>query len=83
MNSLRGKYFKHYKGGDYYVLNISTHTETNEKLVNYINLYNNIRCWSRPLNMWNELVNDKPRFIEIIPTDENKIIVNNYLNDSK
>lgn len=36
MNPLVGKYFQHYKGKFYYVLNISTHTETNEILVNYI-----------------------------------------------
>ena len=79
MNSLIGKYFKHYKGKHYYVLNVSTHTESNEKLVNYINLYDKVNFWSRPLTMWNELVNDKRRFIEIIPSNEDIMIATNYI----
>ena len=78
MNSLVGKYFLHYKGKYYYVLNISIHTESNEKLVNYINLYGHINCSSRPITMWNESVNDKLRFTEIIPTNELIKIVNDY-----
>ena len=68
MNQLIDKYFQHYKGKFYYVLNISTHTETNEKLVNHVNLYDPISCWYRSLIMWNESVDGIPRFTEIVPT---------------
>ena len=84
MSLIAGKFFRHYKGKYYFVLNISTHTETKEQFVNYINLYDDIRCWSRPLAMWNEYVECKPRFIEIEPSSEliekaTKFIKNQYL----
>jgi hypothetical protein len=78
MNALRhlpGTFARHYKGGHYYVLDISTHTETGEELINYISLYDapNIK-WSRPLIMWHEDViyqgSLQPRFVEIEPTYE-------------
>jgi hypothetical protein len=80
MNTIVNKYFRHHKNKYYYVLNISTHTETNEKLVNYINLYGDVQCWSRPLVMWDELVDGKPRFIEVTPIQEHIKIMNDYMN---
>lgn len=71
MTSIVGKFFKHYKGNSYFVINISKHTETEEYLVNYISLYDTPKyafgsLWSRPLNMWNE----NGRFVEIQPEKE-------------
>lgn len=76
MSYLVGKFFRHYKGQHYYVFNVSTHTETRLQIVNYISLYKTHDLswgapWSRPLEMWNELVDGIPRFIEItLPGDE-------------
>lgn len=51
-----GKY-RHFKGNEYEVLYIATHSETLEKLVVYKALYGEMGIWVRPLSMWNEDVN--------------------------
>lgn len=50
-----GKY-RHYKGKDYDVLEVATHTETEEKLVIYRALYGEFGLWARPLAMFMETV---------------------------
>ncbi len=52
-----GKY-KHYKGNEYRVICIAKHTETNEDLVIYEALYENLesKIWARPLKMFLEEV---------------------------
>jgi len=69
------KYFQHRNGNYYYVLNTSIHTETQERLVNYMMLYDTHSysfgsMWARPLKMWSEIVEGKPRFTEIVPPKE-------------
>jgi hypothetical protein len=60
-----GKY-RHYKGKDYEVIGIATHSETLEELVVYRKLYDDFSLWVRPLKMFTEEVeiNGKkiPRF---------------------
>lgn len=68
--SIVNKFFRHYKGNYYYVMNISLHTETLEELVNYRSLYSTEKypygqIWARPLSMWFEMVNNNPRFTEV------------------
>ncbi len=46
-----GGRYRHYKGGEYEVLNISRHTEQNEKLVNYHKIGES-EIWSRPKEMF-------------------------------
>jgi hypothetical protein len=70
--SLVNKFFQHRNGNYYYVLHLSTHTETGQKLVNYMSLYSTESLpfgtvWSRPLTMWNEIVEGKARFVESKP----------------
>lgn len=50
-----GKY-RHYKGNDYEVLGVATHSETLEPMVVYRALYGAYGLWVRPATMWNELV---------------------------
>lgn len=63
-----GKY-RHYKGKEYELLFVATHSETLEPLVVYKALYGDGGVWVRPLSMWNEtvMVNGKtvPRFLYI------------------
>lgn len=50
-----GKY-RHYKGNDYEVLGVATHSETEEKLVVYRCLYGNFDLWVRPLAQFNDII---------------------------
>jgi len=50
-----GKY-RHYKGGEYEVIGVATHSETEESLVVYRPLYGERGLWVRPLTMFCEAV---------------------------
>ena len=56
MEDIKLGIYKHYKGNEYRVLAIATHSETLEKLVVYQALYGSYGIWVRPINMWNEIV---------------------------
>ena len=62
---LPGRY-RHYKGGQYEVLGIASHSETDERMVVYRCLYDNNSLWVRPLAMFLEIVTvdglEQPRF---------------------
>lgn len=51
----KGKY-RHYKGNDYEVLGVATHSEDETKLVVYRTLYGDFDLWVRPLRMFTETV---------------------------
>lgn len=65
-----GKY-RHFKGGEYELIGVASHSETLEPMVVYRALYGEGGLWVRPADMWNETVNRPeytgPRFI---PMDE-------------
>lgn len=66
-----GKY-RHFKGNEYEVLYIATHSETLEKLVVYRALYGERGVWVRPLSMWNEeITRDGKTFKRFEYIDEN------------
>lgn len=50
-----GKY-RHFKGKEYELLGIASHSETLEPMVVYRALYGEQGLWVRPLSMWNEIV---------------------------
>ena len=58
--------YRHYKGQDYQVHFVVTHSETREVLVAYQCLYGDMSYWVRPLSMFCETVcidgQDVPRF---------------------
>lgn len=58
--------YRHYKGNEYEVIDLATHSETEETLVVYRPLYGQQALWVRPLDMFTEMieVNGKevPRF---------------------
>ena len=60
-----GKY-RHYKGGEYEVIGVARHSETEESLVVYRPLYGERGLWVRPLEMFKENVvvdgQELPRF---------------------
>lgn len=65
---LPGRY-RHYKGGEYEVIGIARHSESDEQLVVYRCLYDNNSLWVRPLTMFLETVpvdgRELPRFERI------------------
>ena len=48
--------YRHYKGNDYEVLGVATHSETDERVVVYRALYGEFGLWVRPLTMFEESV---------------------------
>lgn len=63
-----GKY-RHFKGNEYEVLFLATHSETMEPMVVYRALYGEGSLWVRPASMWTEHVErdgySGPRFYPV------------------
>ena len=63
-----GKY-RHFKGKEYELIAIATHSETLEPMVVYRALYGEGGIWVRPAAMWNQIVERDgycgPRFIPV------------------
>ena len=57
--------YRHYKGNDYEVMGVATHSETEEALVVYRALYGEFGLWVRPLAMFEQLVDGVPRFARV------------------
>ncbi len=53
-----GKY-RHYKGREYAVICMATHSETLEPMVVYRALYGDGAVWVRPASMWNDRIETK------------------------
>ncbi len=64
--------YRHYKGPEYQVMLVATHSETEEELVIYQALYGERGYWARPLAMFTEQVEVegqmRPRF-ELVQAD--------------
>lgn len=54
--NLKPGLYRHYKGNDYFVFQVATHSETREPLVFYRCLYGDYSWWVRPLDMFAETV---------------------------
>ena len=56
MEEIRPGLYRHFKGGEYRVLCMARHSETEEWMVVYQALYGERGIWVRPARMWNEEV---------------------------
>ncbi len=56
MNKIRLGKYRHFKGGEYEVIALAKHSETQEEMVVYRALYGERQVWVRPACMWNERV---------------------------
>ena len=58
--------YRHFKGGEYEVIGVARHSETEELMVVYQPLYGEGGLWVRPAAMWSEHVEREgysgPRF---------------------
>ena len=65
--TLRPGRYRHFKGKEYELLFVATHSETLEPMVVYRALYGERGVWVRPAAMWSEIVDRDgyrgPRFI--------------------
>lgn len=62
--------YVHYKGNEYEVIDIATHSETEEKMVVYRALYGEFGVWVRPLAMFDETLDDgRKRFAYVREKD--------------
>ena len=48
--------YRHFKGGEYEVIAVARHSETEETMVVYKALYGDGTVWVRPADMWNDTV---------------------------
>lgn len=65
-----GKY-RHYKGNEYEVLFVATHSEDLSEMVVYRALYGEGGVWVRPASMWNETVEiDGKRVLRFTKIDD-------------
>ncbi len=54
--TLKPGLYRHYKGGEYQLLDIAVHSETEELVVVYKPLYGEQALWVRPLKMFQETI---------------------------
>lgn len=59
--SLKPGRYRHFKGGEYAVYGVATHSETGEATVVYRPLYGEGELWVRPLAMFQETVQHEAR----------------------
>ena len=52
MHMMKTGIYRHFKGKEYQVLGIATHTETGEECVVYRAVYEGGKLWIRPLEMF-------------------------------
>ena len=56
MEEIKPGLYRHFKGGEYQMLCMARHSETEEWMVVYRALYGERGVWVRPASMWNETV---------------------------
>ncbi|MBQ6818122.1 MAG: DUF1653 domain-containing protein [Clostridia bacterium] len=56
MDSIKLGRYRHFKGMEYEVIGIASHSETLEPMVVYKALYGDGGLWVRPAKMWNETI---------------------------
>ena len=73
MSDVRPGRYRHYKGGEYTVIGVARHSETDERLVVYRPEYGERGLWVRPQSMFTEFVETQrgpePRFALIKPEE--------------
>ncbi len=72
MDSIKPGRYQHFKGMEYEVIGIASHSETLEPMVVYKALYGDGGLWVRPAKMWNETITrDGQTFLRFTYIGEN------------
>ena len=58
--------YRHYKGNEYEVMGVAKHSETEELHVVYRALYGDYGLWVRPLEMFDEVLEDGRKRFDLI-----------------
>ena len=70
-SSLKPGKYVHFRGGEYELLSVASHSETLEPMVIYRALYGDRGLWVRPAAMWDEIVEHEGRRVKrFTPADE-------------
>lgn len=64
---IENRAYAHWKGGVYFVVGVSVHTETQERLVVY--RHTSGRLWSRPVDSWNSPAPTGGQRFTLLPVD--------------
>ncbi|MGD8176999.1 DUF1653 domain-containing protein [Marinimicrobium sp. ARAG 43.8] len=76
-DALKPGRYRHYKGKDYQVLGVATHSETGERMVVYRCLYGDFSLWVRPMAMFTSTVSvageTVARFAYIEPMEKDNL----------
>jgi 5'(3')-deoxyribonucleotidase len=64
MNLIKLGVYRHYKGNEYEVVGFAKHSETTEAMVVYKALYGEGETWTRPLSMWENLIDVSGRMVK-------------------
>ena len=57
-------FYRHFRGNEYEVIGMATHSETMEEMVIYRALYDEGGVWVRPAYMWDEEVEHEVRTVK-------------------
>ena len=74
--TLRPGRYRHFKGKEYELLFVATHSETLEPMVVYRALYGERGVWVRPAAMWSEMIEHGGR-----PSAASRILENDISNE--
>ncbi len=71
---VKGGLYRHFKGMYYYVLDVATHSETDEAFVVYQQLYGERKTYIRPLDMFLSDV-DRNKYPDVAQVERFKLML--------
>ncbi|MDD3140400.1 MAG: DUF1653 domain-containing protein [Lachnospiraceae bacterium] len=76
----QGEIYKHFKGNNYQIVTLATHSETMEKMVVYKALYGEYATFVRPMDMFTSKV-DREKYPDVEQENRFELVINEELPD--